>query len=119
MGWERRGQSGRMVYYRVTRTAEGKVVKQHLGRGERAATAAAAVARSQALGKADRQAVQEEQARLAGPDELTSELIRVAEVIQEAALFAAGYHRQNYGKWRKKRVQEESNRETASRKGSG
>src|SRR5947209_5687281 len=101
MAWERRGES--LFFYRSRRTPEGKVVKEFLGRGERAAAAAAAVARSQAQRDADRQAVQEEQARLAGPDGLTVELIQVAQLILEASLLSSGYHRLNFGKWRKRR----------------
>jgi hypothetical protein len=106
MGWERRGKAGRMVYYRVTRSAEGKVVKQYFGRGERAAAAAAVVARSKAQRNADRQAVQEEQALLAGPEGVMVELIQVAHLLMEGTLLASGFHRLNYGKWRKRRVKD-------------
>ena len=40
MGWERRAGGGR-YYYRGRRTPDGRVVKQYLGRGERAEAAAA------------------------------------------------------------------------------
>ena len=114
MGWERRGKSGKLVYYRVTRTAERGVVKQYLGAGERAAAAAADVARSEARRQADRQAVHDEQARLARPDGLSEELVRVAELLMEATLLATGFHRRNYGKWRRKRSgKDEENRTTA------
>jgi hypothetical protein len=103
-----------MAYYRAVRTAEGKVVKQYLGCGERAAAAAAAVARARALRAAERQAVLDEQARLAGPEGLTSALIQVAQVALEATLLVCGFHRQNYGKWRRKREQEEGSRATTS-----
>jgi hypothetical protein len=110
MGWERRGKGGRMVYYRVDRTAEGKVVKQHLGRGDRAVSAAAAVENATARRQADLQTLQAEQARLAGPDSLIEELVAVTESLMTATLLASGYHRQNYGRWRKRHGKDERNR---------
>ena len=114
MAWERRGKSGKLVYYRVTRTAERGVVKQYLGAGERAAAAAADVARCKARRQADRQAVHDEQARLAVPDGLMGELVAMAESMMEATLLAGGFHRPNFGPWRRKRSgEEERNREAA------
>lgn len=109
MAWERRGKHGRLVYYRVSKTIAGKVVKQYLGRGERAIAAAAVVAQAKMQCEADRQAVQEEQAQLAGPDGLALELITVADLLMNATLLAAGYHRLNYGIWRRKRRGKEGN----------
>ena len=119
MAWERRGKSNKLVYYRVTRTAEGKILKQYLGDGERAAAAAAAVARSEARREADRQAVHDEQARLAGPDGLTDELVAMAESMMEATLLAGGFHRPNFGPWRRKRSGKEGNRAAARAEGAG
>jgi len=107
MAWERRGKTGKWFYYDARRTLNGRVVKKYLGRGERASSAAAAIARSRAQQAADRQAVQKEQARLAVPDIQTAELGKVALLLMEAILLACGYHRQNYGKWRKKRHDED------------
>src|SRR5438445_127336 len=113
MGWEHRaGNSGR-YYYRVIRTADGKVVKEYCGRGQRANTAAAAVAYAQAQREADRQAVLAESARLAGPDRLTAELVGVGQLLLEATLLASGYHRTNYGRWRKRRGSKERSRAAA------
>jgi hypothetical protein len=103
MGWERRGHGGALYYYRVSRTPDGRVVKEYCGRNNRARAAAAAVARSQSLRAADQRAVQEEKGRLAGPDGLVAELVSVAQLLLEATLLAEGFHRFNYGKWRKRR----------------
>ena len=111
MAWERRGES--LFYYRSRRTPDGGVVKEYVGRGERAAAAAANVARSEARREADGRAVLEEQVRLSGPDSSIEELVAVTELAVEATLLAAGFHRWNYGRWRKKRGKDEGNRTTA------
>ncbi len=108
MAWERRGKRGRLVYYSVSKTIEGKVVKQYLGRGERAIAAAAVVAQAKMQREADWVAVQEEQARLIGPDGLALELIAVVDLLMAATLIASGFHRRNWGKWRKCRDKEEN-----------
>jgi len=113
MGWERRAGSGGRYYYRITRTPDGKVLKEYCGHGEQANATAAAVARSQAQHQADRQAVQEELARLAGPDMLIAELVGVAGLLMEAILLSSGFHRRNFGPWRKRRGDKERSREAA------
>jgi hypothetical protein len=118
MGWERRG-CGRLYYYRVYRTPDGTVTKEYCGRAGRAAAAAAAVARSQAQSAGDRRAVQEERGRLAGPSSLLAELVGVAQLLLEAALLSNGYHRLNYGKWRKRRGDKERTRTTARARSAG
>jgi hypothetical protein len=113
MGWEHRPGGSAPYYYHAARTPEGRVVKEYYGRGERAQAAAAAVARSQARRNADRRAVQEERGRLAGPDGLMAELVGVTQVLLDAALLAKGFHRLNYGRWRKRRGTEARSREAA------
>jgi hypothetical protein len=113
MAWELRPGSPGPYYYRATRTPEGRVVKEYYGRGERAQAAAAAVARSQAQRNADHQAVQEERGRLAEPDGLMAELVGLTQLLLEATLLAKGFHRLNYGRWRKRRGTEARSREAA------
>jgi hypothetical protein len=103
MGWEHRPGGSAPYYYHAARTPEGRVLKEYYGRGERAQAAAAAVARSQARRNADRRAVQEERGRLAGPNGLMAELVGVTQLLLDATLLSNGYHRPNYGKWRKRR----------------
>jgi hypothetical protein len=113
MGWERRAGSGTLYYYRVSRTPDGKVVKKYCGRGKRAGAAAASVAQRQTQSAADRRAVQEERGRLAGLDRLMVELIGAVQLLLEATLLAKGFHRLNYGKWRRRRGNKERNRDAA------
>jgi hypothetical protein len=103
MAWESRAKTGALYYYYGRRTGSGQVVKQYFGRGERAHTAAAAIASAQAQRQADHQALLEETARLAAVDSQTSELVDAAHLLFEAALLANGFHRLNYEKWRKRR----------------
>jgi hypothetical protein len=104
-----------LFYYQSRRTHDGKVVKEFVGSGDRAASAAADVENATARRQADAQAVQEEQARLASPDGLIAELNAVTELLMVATLLASGYHRQNYGRWRKKRHGEEERNRAAAR----
>jgi hypothetical protein len=103
VAWERRGASKQSYYYRSRRWPDGRVVKVYVGLGDRAVAMAAAVALARAERAADRQAVNEEESQLACPDALTHELTEVAQLLLEAALIAAGLHRQNYGPWRRRR----------------
>jgi hypothetical protein len=116
MGWERRGKKGAHFFYLARRTPDGRVAKEYFGRGERAHAAAAAIASAQAQRQADRQALLEEAARLAAVDSQTGELVEVAHLLFEAALLANGFHRLNFGKWRKQRGEQGRTR-TATRTG--
>jgi hypothetical protein len=102
MAWERRGANTR-YYYRSRRTADGRVVKDYLGRGPRARSAAQADAAAAAGRAADRAALVAEQARLAGADLLADALGEAAGLLFTAAMLAGGFRRCNYGPWRKRR----------------
>jgi hypothetical protein len=112
MGWERRGNAG-YFFYRSRRDAEGRIVKEYVGRGPAATLAAAAVARSKAQTDADRQAVQHEVVRLDAMTRVTGELDAGVGLLLDATLLANGFHRWNHGPWRRKR------REQGSRTGAG
>jgi hypothetical protein len=99
MGWERRGTSGASYLYLSRRDAAGRVVKQYLGRGPQAQEAARALARR----AADRHALSQARATLAGPEASMAALHAATGALLEAALLAAGYRRHNYGPWRKRR----------------
>ena len=105
MGWERRGTHG-PFYYRVSRDAQGRVVKEYVGRGARADAAAEAVAGREADRAADRRSVAGEVAGLAALDRLTEEMDEGVRLLLDAHLLACGYHRINFGPWRKRRGQE-------------
>jgi hypothetical protein len=102
MAWEKR-RSGRRYYYRSRRTSDGKVVRDYFGPGPRADQAAQADAALAAQRDADRRAVLAEQTALASFDMTMTEVGAAAEVLAAAHLLANGFHRTNYGPWRKRR----------------
>ena len=101
MGWEARGNGGRLYYFRYRKLA-GRVTRQYLGAGAVAELAAAA----DALRRADRRAAMEarraEQAHWQAALAPLMELSRAVDVVVRAALLAGGYHR-HARTWRKKR----------------
>jgi hypothetical protein len=101
MGWEARGCSGRLYYFRY-RKVDGRVTREYVGTGPVAELAAAA----DALRRADRRAASEarraEQARWAEATAPLKELSRAVDVVVRAALLAGGFHR-HARTWRKKR----------------
>src|SRR4051794_10140905 len=103
MGWEGRAETAKQYYYRSTRDADGTVIKNYYGRGHRPPAAAKEAARARADRQADREAVEEELGRIADSDASTRELDAAARLLMEATLLALGYHRQQYGQWRKRR----------------
>jgi hypothetical protein len=102
MAWEQR--RGRLFYYRCHRDPDGSVAREYLGRGLRATNAARAVAMSKAQRDKDQLALLDEQSRLAHADSMVAEITDMANLLSAAMLIASGYHRQNYGKWRVRRV---------------
>ena len=101
MAWERRGKS--VYFYRSRRTASGRVVKDYLGRGPRAARAARDVALAKARRAADACAAASAAALLAEPDRVAAQAVDAARLVAEAALLVSGFHWHNYS-WRKRRV---------------
>ncbi len=102
MGWEIRGSSGRIYYYKKKKE-NGQVVSEYIGTGPHAARAASRVAAAQrkrvaaaTIEQADRAAAAAREAELDAFCDLTDALVR-------AALLDAGYHRHHRGEWRKKR----------------
>jgi hypothetical protein len=102
MAWEKRRSAGR-YYYRSRRNPDGAVVKVYLGRGPRADQAAHADTALRAQRDADRRAVLAEQAALASLEATMTEVRAAAEVLAAAHLVANGFHRTNYGPWRRRR----------------
>ena len=100
MAWERR--AGSLYYYRSQKTADGRVTKEDLGRGLRAQRAAQAAAEAQLRAEAERRALTAERTRLAEADGLTDEVLNAVQVLVEAVLLAHGFHRANYGPWRRR-----------------
>ena len=103
MAYEARKSGSRFYYASLRDAATGRVRKVYLGRGERAAEAAAAVAGRRERREAERRAVRDARAALRALDGLTAELDAAAALLMEAVLLAWGWHRPNYGPWRRRR----------------
>jgi hypothetical protein len=100
VAWEVRGNAHR-YYYRTQRLADGRVKKSYVGPGSAGELAAAA----DQVKRAERDlAIQRHRdliqlvARMTEP---LTDLCRDCDVVTEAALLAAGYHRHR-GEWRKR-----------------
>jgi hypothetical protein len=103
MAFEARKSAGPFFYLGYRDPATGAVRKRYFGRGGRAREAAAALASRQREREADRRAVGAARDALRDLDALTAELDGAAAVLMEAVLLAGGWHRPNYGPWRRKR----------------
>jgi hypothetical protein len=102
MAFETRKSAGPFFYLSYRDRATGKVKKLYVGKGDLAKDAAKALAGRKKRREDDRRAVREARDRLRGPDALTAELDGAATVLMEAVLLAGGWHRPNYGPWRRK-----------------
>ena len=102
MGWEARGDGGRLYYYRG-RKVDGRVGKEYVGAGEAAELIAVLDARERdaradaAAALRGRRALDEE------VDAALGAIEEAAAVLAAAALLAAGYHRHHRGEWRRRR----------------
>ena len=102
MGWERRKRGGR--YYTRSRKVNGRVVREYVGCGDFAKAVAALddLGRLERMAKADD--LRSENERLDAADEAVAGLCETAELLAQAALVSAGYHRHHRGEWRRKRA---------------
>lgn len=103
MAFEMRKSAGPYMYLGVRDPVTRKVRKVYLGRGDAARTVAASIAEHKARREAGRRAVREARDALAVVDALTAELDGAATLLMEAVLLVGGWHRPNYGPWRRKR----------------
>ena len=105
MAFETRTPGGNKYLYLSTRDATtGKVRKVYVGRGPKADAAAAELEARRKRRADERLAVERAVAELRAADAATDRLDDAATLVTEAALLAAGFHRQNYSKWRKRRA---------------
>jgi hypothetical protein len=101
MAWETRRRGG--LYYTRSVRVNGIVRRRYLGKDDLARLIASFDEDDQLAREAIAQAWREEKSSAL---EREAPLIRLDEAIDDlltATLTAAGYHRHNYGKWRKKR----------------
>lgn len=101
MAYELRGASGRYLYWSYRDPVSGRVKKKYLGRGVEAQKFAHARSRDRHRREADRLAVEKVRDDLRALDDLTAARDAAVNLLLEATLFAAGYHRPNYGPWRR------------------
>jgi hypothetical protein len=105
MAFEKRSTPGRAYLYLSRRDpATGKVRKVYIGLGRRAEAEARNLALRRKQREDDKLAITARRAELLAVDELMEELDGAAAVLLEAALLAAGFHRPNFGPWRKRRI---------------
>jgi hypothetical protein len=119
MAWETRGTERKQFFYLSVRNDSGGVKKKFFGRGDQAQRAAEAVADRRNRREADRQAVFDAQAACSTADKLLAELDEAATALMEALLIVAGFHRHNYGPWRRKRNVQGRNQSAAHGGGPG
>jgi hypothetical protein len=99
--WERRNRGG--LYYTRSRKVDGRVVREYVGGGVLGEIAARMDADERRQREEEAAFWIEERESLETLDGLTEELYEAAEVLAQAALVAAGYHRHKRGEWRKRR----------------
>jgi hypothetical protein len=102
LAYERR-ESGFRYYYTCTRR-NGRNEKTYFGRGFAAEIAVELEAQKRERRRAEAEALKAEQARLEPLDRKLAELEHATDLMLAITLTAAGFHRQNYCRWRKKRV---------------
>jgi hypothetical protein len=101
MAWEKRGKKGKRYFYRSRRTPDGRVVKDYLGKGAKARR----VAREMHERKNYASALLTVEGEWLELIERTDDLDQMTTLLLEASLLLGGYHRSNYGPWRKRREQ--------------
>jgi hypothetical protein len=90
-------------YYRSKRLADGRVRKVYCGSGPRGRCAEEEQARRQAQRHADRQALRAFQVALKHADRFAHEYDDAVDMLLTASLLQAGFHRTNFGPWRRRR----------------
>jgi hypothetical protein len=100
MGWEKRSGTGKKYFYLAQRV-KGRVKKTYCGRGLVAQVAERTESRRRAERDLERSALLARRTCLAEAKNLSVIFQELAELLAEAALLAAGYHRQGRHIWRR------------------
>ena len=100
MGWEQRKGSGGL-YYVQKRKHRGKVTSHYIGAGP----AATAIAQEDAARRAQTEADRQQRQALEAQEAKVTQYCKDFEALLQNTLEAAGYHRPDRGRWRKRRVQ--------------
>src|SRR5262245_43060777 len=98
MAWESR-RNGRYYYSAVKR--DGRVIKRYFGRGPAAELAAQLDQQARQRRQDQAAALHTERSRRAAPERALHDFETACDLLMVAALMAAGYHRTNYGPWRR------------------
>lgn len=101
MGWETRQRGGR--YYTRSRRVGGRVVREYLGVGDAADTAAALDTAERTERARRMEASRRDCECLDEVDRIVGELCGLAELAARAMLTAAGYRQHKRGEWRRRR----------------
>ena len=102
MGWDKGGR-----YYTRSVKVGGRVVREYIGSGFIGNAAALIDADRRALRQEQAEARKQARAELDALDGQVAELCRVADLLADAAMLAAGFRQHNRGEWRRKRVRTE------------
>jgi hypothetical protein len=95
MAWERRGNQ---KFYYSSHKVNGRVIKEYLGRGERAKRAALEDAQKKAIRENDRAERQEWE----GIDSKIAQLHQFTKLLSHSYLLNAGFYQHHRGEWRKR-----------------
>src|SRR5215216_1656535 len=101
MGWESRDGRGR--YYTHSRKEGGRVVREYYGTGTLGEVAASVDAQIRQERLALTRARQQLRDRLDAADALAASADALAGLLARACLLAAGYHRHDRGRWRRRK----------------
>jgi len=96
MAYEKRGSK---VYYYRAKKRNGRVIKEYIGRGERAKRAAAEDAQKKAVRERNRAEHREWEAI----DENIAQLHQLTKLLTQSHLVNAGFYRHHRGEWRRRR----------------
>ena len=102
MGFETRKSGRSYMYLGVRDPVTQKVRKLYLGNGAQAQAAAVAISERRDRRDAESKAVRTAKAATLLTDGMTQQLNEVVMTLMEAVLTIEGWHRPNYGPWRRK-----------------
>jgi hypothetical protein len=103
--WEKRERGG--LYYTRSRKVNGRVIREYVGGGLLGHLAARMDTEERRRREQEAAAWKEERVRIEALMAPVEELDKATEILTQAVLLAAGYHRHNRGGWRKRHDKED------------
>jgi hypothetical protein len=107
LAWESRK---RRSYYYTSRRSGSGVAKVYFGGGPLAAVAASLDDQERRRRADQAAAYRADRTRLEPADRALAALATASDLVMAAALTTAGYHRPNYGPWRRRRARRDTER---------